>query len=198
MAPQVDYFLDDDDIKDADAAGRFLFDVPPDAVVRGNVKDGNDDKYKATWTQTLEVIEAKMYEDSTKDKQGNEYASVCVEVVFQVPSSAIRSQDGLPDPNAGKQARAWYRMVPAAQRNKQHPKFKANNWALGRLLGILRSIWGAEVIPHGTRPNLGEFYSGDQPPVVGKTVVATVKQYRYDGNLKDELTDFVELGLQGV
>jgi hypothetical protein len=206
MAPQVDYFLDDEDIKGANESGKFLFTVPDDAVARGkrdpSAGEQPDPKFKATWTQSLEVTESKVYEDVSKDRNGNEYSATVFEVAFQVPSNSIRVINGEPqaDPNAGKSHRAWYRLVPAAKGNKAHPKFKANNFNLARLLGILRSAWGTNVIPHGTRPNLGEYFSGETPAVVGAAVVSTMKQFRndYDGELKDELTDFVALELQGV
>lgn len=197
MAPQIDYFLDDDDIKDANNAGSFLFDAPSDAVVRGKKSDPNDEKYKATWIQSLEITEAKMYEDAAKDKDGNEYGAICIEVSFQVPSGAVRAKSGETDPNAGRNHRAWYRLVGEARKNPKHPKYKANNFNTGRVLGILRSIWGTAVIPHGTNPNLGDFFGDSPAPVVGKTVVAHMKQSRYKGEDRDELTDFIALEMQG-
>lgn len=196
MAPQVDYFLDQEDIDDANKSGQFLFDIPGDANSRGNMKDLNDDKAKATWVQVLEVVESKAYDDVAKDKKGNEYPATCFEVNFQVPANAIRPSTGEPDPNAGRQTRAWYRLVPAAKGNKQHPKYKANNFTTAKLLGILRSIWGTDVVPHGTRPNLGEYFSGEEPLVVGKTVVAHVQQDKYEGKPQDQLTDFIPLEMQ--
>ena len=192
---RVDLWLDDDDVAAAQTAGQFTFQVPDDCTSRrGNLEDPNDDKAKASWTQKLEVIESKFYEDEAKDKDGHTYPAICAEVQFQVPSDAVRK--GLPDPNAGKSHRAWYRVVPAAMKNKQHSKYKANNFNLGRMNSILRGIWGTAVFPHGTKVNLGEFYGGDSPPVVGKTVIANVRASKYEGERKDELTDFIPLELR--
>ena len=196
---QVDLWLDDDDIAAANAAGKFTFTVPDDAVKRGNLDDPNDDKAKAMWVQSLEIVEAKMYEDEARDKDGNTYPAICAEVKFQVPPDALRST-GEPDPNAGKNHMAWYRIVKAAIKNKQHPKYKANNFNLGRLNSILRSVWGSDGITHGTRVNFADFFhasDGQLPAVVGKTVVANVKASKYEGERKDELMDFVPLELQG-
>jgi len=194
--PRVDLWLDEDDVRDAQTSGMFSFTVPEDAHVKGNIEDPRDEKAKATWTQTLEVVESKMYEDTTRDAGGNEYPSICMEVKFQVPSDALR-QDGAADPNSGRSHTAWYRIVKAALKNKQHPKYKANNFNLSRANGMLRSIWGEAVIPHGAKVNLGDFFDGSPAPVVGKSVIATMKASRYDGNRRDELTDFVPLELRG-
>lgn len=165
---RVDFFLDDDDISAANAAGQFTFEVPADAATRGDLKDLMDEKARATWVQSLEIVESKMSDDVVRDDKGNEYPCIVAELLFQVPSDALRPKNGEPDPNAGRQTRQWYRIVPAAQKNKQHPKYKANNFNIGRLNGIVRGIWGLEVFPHGTKVNLGEFFSGDAP---GKSVV---------------------------
>lgn len=200
MAPQVDLFLDDDDCAAADSAGQFLFVLPDDAVKRGNLADLHDDKAKASWIQNFEVVESKMYEDTAKDGDGNTYDAICVEVKFQVPGGASRP-DGSPDPNAGKTQTAWYRVVKAALKNKQHPKYKANNFNIARLHGILRSIWGTDVIPHGVRVNLADFFYGEDgtaPAVVAQKVVANVRQSKYEGKRRDELTDFVPLELHNA
>jgi hypothetical protein len=157
-----------------------------------------DEKARATWVQSLEIVESKMSDDVVRDDKGNEYSCLVAELLFQVPSDALRPKTGEVDPNAGKQTRQWYRIVPAAQKNKQHPKYKANNFNIGRLNGIVRGIWGAEVFPHGAKVNLGEFFSGDAPAVVGQKVVALVQQSRYNAKLKDELQDFIPPELQGA
>ena len=196
----INLFVDEDDIQAADAASQFTFAVPGDAVRRGNLDDPNDDKARATWVQKLQIVESKWYEDTTKDKQGNTYPCIVAEVGYQVPPDALRGAE--PDLNAGRNHRAWYRIVPSAMKNKMHPKYKANNFNLGRLHGVVRSIWGSGALPKGTRVDLSLFFgpkAGDAPAeVVGKFVVATMEGSRYEGKRKDELTDFVPQELQGL
>lgn len=195
---RIDMWLDDDDVKEGLASGRFLLTPPNDAVKRGNLDDPKDLKARASWVQSMEVVESKMYEDSTKDKEGLTYPCVVIEVNFQIPPNALRPT-GEPDPNAGRQLRAWYRIVPAAMKNRQHPKFKANNFAHGKAMSILRSIWGSTSFPLGTKVNLGDFYGaedGANPPVIGRKIVGNIEQSKYEGKPKDELTDLVPLELQ--
>jgi hypothetical protein len=194
---KIDMWLDETDIADGLASGRFLFEPPSDAVRRGDINDPNDDKAKASWVQRLEIVESKMYEDSTKDREGHEYPAITVEVKFQVPAESLRPS-GEPDKNAGRYLTAWYRIVPAAMKNKQHPKFKANNFSHGKAMQILRSIWGSQTFPQGQKVNLGDFFSADtgvNPPVVGKMVVANILQSKYEGKPRDEISDFVPLEL---
>lgn len=185
---RVDLWLDSDDVAAANSSGGFNFIIPDDAVRKGNLDDPADDKAKASWTQTLDIVESKFYEDETKGDVT--YNCVTAEVTFQVPPDAIRP-DGKADPNAGKQHRVWYRVIPAALKNKQHPKYKANNFALGKLNGICRAIWGSEVFPHGAKVNLGDYFDGDRPAVVGNRVTAGMRASKWDGSRRDELTDFV-------
>lgn len=193
---KIDLWLDDDDVRDASATGGgFVFAIPSDAATRGNFADPNDDKAKATWTQVFTIIESKQYMDTTKDKQGNEYDSVCFEVKFQVAPDAVRPKTGEADPNAGRTHTAWYRIVPKAMKNPQHPKFKANNFNNGKLTGIVRSVWGSEAIPQGTKLNLGDYFGTDV--LLKSTVLATVRNSKYEGEPKTELVDFVPLELRG-
>jgi hypothetical protein len=192
---QIDYFVDDEDIKGADDTQGFLFTVPSDGNVRGTIKD---DKYRATWVQKFVVETSKVYEGSSKDKNGVEYPATVFELDLQVPSDAIRPTTGETDPNAGRRLRVWLRLCPAAKGSPQHPKYKANNFNLAKLLGILRSAWGTEVLPHGTRPNLGEFFGGDPAAVVGKTIVANLQQDLYNGKPQDQIDSLVPLELQGA
>jgi hypothetical protein len=199
----INLFVDDEDMAAAEAASQFTFEVPLDAVTKGNLKDLNDDKAQALWVQRLEVIESKMYEDTAKDKDGNTYPCVVAEAKFQVPANGMRVVAGqaVADPNAGRSITQWFRIVPSAMKNRAHPKYKANNFANGKLLGIARSIWGTAVIPHGVRTDLAQFFDtagpGQSAAVVGGTVVVNVRQNRYEGRLRDELTDFVPKELQG-
>lgn len=188
---KLDLWLDSEDVRDAQNSSSFLFTIPDDAAKRGNFEDLNDDKAKATWVQRLQITEVKMYEDKTKDKEGNEYPSICFELAFTVPPDAMRPKTGQPDPNAGRQHRAWYRIVQAAMKNKQHPKYKANNFANGKLTAIVRAIWGSEAFPPGQRVNLGDFFGTDI--LVSQFVTATMKASKYDGEPKNELVDFVPL-----
>jgi hypothetical protein len=200
----INLFVDDEDMAAAEAASQFSFEVPPDAVSKGNLKDLNDSKAQALWIQHLEIVESKMYEDTAKDKDGNTYPCIVAEVKFQVPSNGMRVIAGqaVPDPNAGRSMTQWFRIVPAAMKNKAHPKYKANNFANGKLLGIARSIWGTAVIPHGVKTDLANFFDpaapGTNAAVVGGTVVTNLRQNRYEGKLRDELTDFVPKELQVV
>jgi len=189
MSNRVDLWLDDDDIASANASGSFHFIVPPDAVRKGNLDDPNDEKAKASWVQQLQIIESKFYEDKTK----GDIPLECVtgEVTFQVPMDASRAEG--PDPNAGKQFRVWYRVVPSAMKNKSHPKYKANNFALGKLNAICRAIWGSAVFPSGQKINLGEYFGGDNPPVVGNKVTSNFRASKWDGERRDEITDFIPL-----
>lgn len=196
----IDLWLDEDDVAAANASTQFTFTPPDDAVRRGNLDDPKDDKAKATWVQSLEIVESKVYEDKTKPGSGGGevFDAITFEVKFQVPGDA-RRPSGVPDPNSGKTQTAWYRVVPAALKNKQHPKYGATNFALGKLNGILRSIWGSAVFPHGTKVNLSEFYAGQAggpAPVVKQTVVANMRQNKYDGQKRDEFTDFVPAELR--
>lgn len=196
--PEINLFVDSDDVAAAQAAGQFTFMVPSDAVKRGNLDDPNDDKAFAKWIQRLEVIESKWYEDTTKaGANGQTYPCIVAEVKFQVAPDAQRS-NGEPDPNAGKTHTVWYRVVSAAMKEKLHPKYRANNFALGRMNGLVRAIWGTAAFPHGAKTNLANFYAGTPAPVVGKTIVANVKANRYEGERKDELTDFVPQELTGA
>lgn len=187
---RVDLWLDSDDVAAANQSGGFNFTVPDDAVRKGNLEDPADDKAKASWTQKLEIVEAKLYEDETKGDVT--YDCITAEITFQVPASAVRP-DGKTDPNAGKQHRVWYRVIPAALKNKQHPKYKANNFALGKLNAICRGVWGSQVFPHGAKVNLGDYFGGDNPPVVGKHVLTSMRASKWDGNRRDEITDIVPL-----
>lgn len=203
MAPQLDLWLDDDDISTADQSGSFAFVPPSDAATKGNLKNPLDDKAKATWQQTMQIAESKMYEvNDIKDKKGNTYEGIVIEVVFQVAPDAVRPTTGEPDPNAGRQQTVWYRVVPAALKNKVHPKYAANNFALGQTNGILRSIWGSNVFPKGAKVNLSEYFSAvdGTVAVVGQTVNCTVKQSRYSetGKLQDQFMDFVPAELRGA
>jgi hypothetical protein len=96
--PQVDLFIDDEDVKAADAGNQFTLQVPDDAVQKGDPKKGN---VRKEWMQTLSIVESKWYEDETKDKDGNTYKCVTAELRFEVPSDATRK--GKADPNAGRQ-----------------------------------------------------------------------------------------------
>lgn len=194
---KIDLWLDDDDVRDAQASGGgFVLAIPSDAATRGNFGDPNDDKAKATWVQQFTIVECKQYEDSTKDKAGNEYPSVCHEVKFQVAPNAIRPKTGEPDPNAGRTHTAWYRIVPKAMKNPQHAKFKANNFNNGKLTGIVRGVWGSEAIPPGVKLNLGDYFGTDV--LVGSTVLATVRNSKFEGEPRTELVDFVPLELQSA
>lgn len=197
MAPQINFFVDDDDIATADESGSFAFIVPPDAAVKGNLKDPMDDKARATWVQRLEIVDCKWYEDTAKpsQKDAQERKCVCAEIKFQVPPDALRPT-GSPDPNAGKSTTQWYRLFHEAQKNKSHPRFGSHNFSLSSLNGILRSIWGTEVFPHGQKHNLGNFFGTTPPAVTGKFVVCMVNGSRYEGKRKDELRDWVPLELQ--
>jgi hypothetical protein len=187
---RVDLWLDSDDIASANQSG-FEFQIPDDAVRKGNLDDPADEKAKASWTQKLDVVESKFYEDETKGD--NPTDCVVAEIVFQVPSNALRGATA--DPNAGKQLRVWYRVVPAALKNKNHAKYKANNFAIGKLSSCARAVWGSKVFPHGAKINFGEYFGGEPAPVVGNTVTAHLKAYKYNGNRKDEITDFIPLEL---
>lgn len=193
---QVDLWVDGDDLDEAQKSGQFVFDVPSDAVSRGNLNDPLDDKAKANWIQTMGVVESKVYDDVT-EKDGVKYPCKVIEVKMQVASDALRPKTGEADPNAGRTHTAWYRIVPEAFKNKMHPKYKANNFNLGKAQALLRSIWGTEAIPHGVKVNLSDFYSGVTPPVIGQTITANMKASRYNGDRKDEITDFIPKELQG-
>jgi hypothetical protein len=81
-------------------------------------------------------------------------------------------------------------------KNKSHVKYRGNNWQLARLNGILRSIWGTDVFPKDAKTNLANFYyaaDGIPPAVVGKTIMATMKQDTYNGKLQDDIVDLVPL-----
>jgi hypothetical protein len=186
---RVDLWLDSDDIASANTSG-FNFVIPDDAVRKGNLDDPNDDKARASWSQKLSIVEAKLYEDETK-KDDTSYDCVVAEIVFQVPPDATRGTTA--DPNAGKQHRVWYRVVPAAMKNKVHAKYKANNFAIGKLSGICRAIWGSKVFPHGSKINFGDYFGGDPAAVVGQTVTANMRANKYNGERRDELTDFIPL-----
>lgn len=186
---KLDLWLDDEDVKDAQSSGSFLFAIPSDAARRGNFEDPNDDKAKASWVQALEITESKQYEDKAKDKDGNEYDCITFELTFQVPPNTLRPKTGEPDPNSGKQHKAWYRIVPAAMKNKQHPKYKANNFNNGKLTGIVRAIWGSSAFPVGQKINLGDFFGTDA--VVNQTVIANMKARKYEGEPQNEIVDFV-------
>ncbi len=193
----IDLWLDSDDIASANASSGFLFTPPDDAVKRGNLADPADNKARADWPQTqLNITECKWYNGTTKDSNGVEYPCVVAEVVFQVPPNALRP-DGSPDPNSGKSHRVWWRVVPGAMKKKDHPKFKANNFAIGKLSGCLRSIWGSAIFPPGSKVNYGDYFGGDRPAVIGSTVSVGMRQSKWNGETKDELTDFVPLELRG-
>lgn len=203
---KVDMFLDDEDIASANASQQYFFTPPSDAVTKGNLDDPRDDKARASWVQTLDVIESKLYEDQTKGE--SVHPCLTYELKLQVPAHALRPS-GEADPNAGRSTTFWYRMVytlapdgrKLALKDKNHPKFKANNFNLGRLNGILRSIWGSSVFPHGQRVNLADYYfaeGGATPPVVGKKIVAYIEQSKYKNKRRDELTDFVPFELQNA
>jgi len=192
LSNRVDLWLDDEDVASANTSGSFHFTIPDDAVRKGNLDDPNDDKAKASWSQRLYIIESKFYEDDAKGSKGTEsYPCITGEVTFQVPPDALRGS--ATDPNAGKQHRVWYRVVPASMKNKTHPKFKASNYALGKLNAICRAIWGSKVFPSGERINLGEYFGGDSPPVVGNYVLSNMRASKWDGERRDEITDFVPL-----
>lgn len=198
----INLFVDDEDVDAADAASQWTFEVPPDAVRKGNLKDIADDKARAEWVQRLQIVASKMTEDVT-EKDGTKYPCVVAEVQFQVPADAQRkSGEGYgPDPNAGRKMTQWYRIVPSAMKNPQHPKFKANNFAYGKLLGIARSAYGTSVIPRGVKTDLATFFDspgdGQTPVIVGQSIVANIRQSRYEGKLRDEFTDLIPLELQG-
>lgn len=189
---RVDLWLDDDDIKSAHASTGFDFAIPADAVRRGDVEDPADLKGRADWAQVMTVQECKFYADQTKAPAGGgeTYPCVTAEISFQIASDALRP-NGEPDPNAGKQKRVWWRIVPAAMKNKQHPKYKANNFAIGRLSGLLRSIWGSTIFPPGQRVNYGEYFGGDNPPVVGQSVSCNIQASKWNGTRQDDITEFV-------
>lgn len=194
---QLNYFVDDDDIATGDESGSFAFTIPPDAALKGDLKNPTDDKAKAIWVQRLEIVECKFYEDTAKPTQKDSQSRkcICAEIKFQVPSNAVRPTGGA-DPNAGKSTTQWYRLFPEAKKDKSHPRYGSNNFSQGSLNGILRSIWGSNVFPHGQQHNLGNFFGTTPPAVQGKSVVCTVTATRYDGKRKDELRDFVPLELQ--
>jgi hypothetical protein len=189
--PKLDLWLDSEDVTAAQSSGSFILEAPSDAHKRGNFKDLNDDKAKESWVQRFEIVESKMYEEVVTDKKtGDEYESYTFELVFQVPPNALRPT-GEPDINSGRQHRAWYRIVPAAMKNKQHAKYKANNFFNGKLTSIIRSIWGSAAFPPGQRVNLGDYFGTDV--LLKQSVVANVKNSKYEGEPKTELADFVPL-----
>jgi hypothetical protein len=203
---KVDMFLDDDDIASANASQQYFFKPPSDAVLKGNLDDPGDEKARASWVQELEVVESKLYEDQTKGE--HTYPCLTYELKLQVPAHALRPT-GEADPNAGRSTTFWYRMVYAlapdgrklALKDKNHPKFKANSFNLGRLNGILRSIWGSSVFPSGTRVNLADYYYAEGsaiPAVTGKKIVAYIEQSKWNGKRRDELTDFIPFELQNA
>ena len=194
---RVDLWLDDDDIAAASVSnnGGFLFEIPADAVRKGNLDDPKDDKARASWTQRLQIVESKFYEDQANGEGDTKYPCITAEISFQVPPNSARP-DGTPDPNSGKQHRVWLRVVPSAMKDKQHPKYKANNFALGKLNGILRSIWGSQVFPSGVKINLGEYFGGDTPPVIHQHIVAEMRASKWNGKRRDEVSDLVPLEMQ--
>lgn len=191
----IDLWLDSDDIASANASSGFLFTIPSDAIKRGDFNNSGDLKARADWPQhTMTITECKWYNGTTKDKDGVEYKCIVAELSFQIPPDSLRP-DGSPDPNAGRSHRVWWRIVPDAMKNKNHPKFKANNFALKQLGGCLRSIWGSAIFPTGERVNYGAYFGGDNPSVVGQTVSAGIRQARqaWNGEIQDEISDFIPL-----
>src|SRR5690349_16408059 len=109
--------VDSETIAQANAASTFLWDVPEDAHVKG---DHNKDGGTATWSEIVEVTSSSVDEDE------QEKGTALIKVGVTVPADVTSS-------NVGKPALVlWMRVTPAAFRDKNHAKYKRNNFAIGR------------------------------------------------------------------
>lgn len=171
-----DLFVDSEVLDEA--AQGFLLTIPEDAAKSGNpLRPGG----KASWGQDLTIEYSKVAPDE-KD------AGVLVfEVGFQVPASSIRS-NGNPDPNAGRSFKQWYRITRAAVSSPSHDKFKATKFNLGQLKKLLGALGISDL---SGNVNLGSYFGGSTPPIVGMNLSVVMKRSWYEGKAKDEISDFI-------
>jgi hypothetical protein len=164
------------DIMDAVSSG-FLLNIPSDASVKGNpTKPGGG---TAVWAQEYEITGSAIESDE------EDPSTAIFTVVFHVPADATRGEN--PDPNSGRDLKQWYRIVKDAIGNKSHEKYKATNFNLGRLKGLM-SACGFST---GGGVNFKTYFAGSEPAVVGKKVSTVTKRSWYEGKAKDEITDFI-------
>lgn len=173
--------IDSQTIADANAASSFVWEVPDNAHVKGDhTKPGG----VASWSEIVEVTSSAMGDDE------KEPGTTCIKLQFTVPADVTSV-------NVGRQAhQMWLRVTPAAFHNKNHEKYKRNNFAIARLNGLLRAC-GFE-IPSGESVDYGAYFdspdAGTPSPVVSQRVVAYMKKRWYEGKPQMEITDFQSVG----
>lgn len=183
----MDLFVSPEDLAEAAKASSFLFTIPDDAARKGDPNKGGS----AAWAQSFAISGVKMEAGTTKDKSGTEYPAIVVEMGFDVPVDATRAVGGsiVPDVNAGRSMKQWYYLVPEAAGNKEHPKYKAHYFALGKLKSLLSSA-GFSVPDAGF--SLKAFF-GTQDILLGQKINTLMKRSWYEMKAKDEISDFISV-----
>lgn len=185
MTEFADVFVTPEDIDEANKASSFLFTVPPDAVRKGNPEKSGG---AATWSQTFSISAVTLEHGEIKDKTGT-YTGLTAQIEFTVPPGSERqlaTGEMVADPNAGRSLRQWYKLVDGAQGNKEHKKYKAFYFNLGRLKALLASA-GWQV--PGAGFSLKQYFGSDI--LIGATVNTLMKRDWYEGKPKDEISDFI-------
>ena len=184
-----DVFVTPEDITAANEASSFLFQIPVDAARKGRPEE--PDGGKASWKQEFVIVGLKAENGELEDKKNSvTYPCLTIEVDFQVPPDAQRvltSGEVVPDPNAGRSLKQWYRLVNAARGDKNHPKYKAYYFNLGRLKGIIMAA-GFEVPADGF--SLKAYFGTDV--LVNQRLTALVDRTWFEGRAKDEVSSFLK------
>lgn len=177
---KVQLLIDPETAAAANAAvsGKLL--PPENAVVKGKTKK---------WMQTLEISAATgEYKDEPFTAGDPKDPRFSFTIKFIVPPDVDAA-----DPNNGRPFTQWYDVRPDAFHNPSHPRYKANNFTIGRLNALLRAT-GFE-IASGEVVDYGEYFSadeGEKSMVDSLRVIALVREYEdKNGEMRQTIDDFL-------
>lgn len=162
---KVQLLIDPETAAAANAAVSGKLIAPEHAVVKGKTKK---------WMQTLEISDAtgefKTEGFNAGDPPDPRFSFT---VKFTIPPDVDAT-----DPNNGKPFTQWYDIRPDAFHNPAHLRYKANNFAMGRLNSLLRAV--GFILPVGEGVDYGEYFSadeGERSAVASMRTIALIREY---------------------
>ena len=137
-------------------------DIPLTAATKGRPGAKG---FTAKWTEMVEVVDSKVEE--VEQKENKPAGRWTIIVFFRVAAESV-------DPtNVGKPLRAQFFMNPSQLGNKGSKEYQMTIISLGKLNNLLRTALSVDVAGQGV--DYESYFGGDNPPIVGAKLYATVK-----------------------
>jgi hypothetical protein len=165
--------IDPDTMQEANEATSWLLAVPDTARKGG----------KATFWSELFDVTASTYGISEKDPERLE-----IKLSFRVAAESPELK------NVGKAFTSRYLINPGQMKVKNSKERTMSLMSLGRLGNFLRASGLIDEASSANGLDLKEFFYGENPPVVGAKVYATIKHYKdKDGVQRQDISQFDDL-----